>query len=173
MRAVVVVESMFGNTRQVAKAIAEGLQNAVDVEVLDVGVAPETFDPDVRLIVVGGPTHMFGMSRPDSRTQALAKAGAGARSADTGIREWIERLGPLGPRVATATFDTGLRSRLSGSAAASASKRLRRRGVRTVSPGHSFEVTGKSGPLKAGELDRARAWGAELGALAGTGTTTT
>jgi hypothetical protein len=170
MRAVVVVESMFGNTRQVAKAIAEGLQDAADVEVLDIGVAPETFGPDVRLIVVGGPTHMFGMSRPDSRATALKESGAGSRSADVGLREWIERLGPLGPGVGTATFDTRLRSRWAGSAAATAGKRLRRRGLKTLSPAHSFEVTGKGGPLKAGELDRARAWGAELGRLAGTGT---
>jgi hypothetical protein len=169
MRAVIVVESMFGNTRQVAKAIAEGLAPAADVEVIDVTAAPTTFDPDVRLIVAGGPTHMFGMSREKSRTQALQEAGAGSRPSDVGLREWIEGLGPVGPGVATATFDTRLRSRWAGSAtaSASASKRLRRRGVRTISRSHSFAVTQKNGPLAAGEIDRARAWGVELGRLAG------
>ena len=166
MRAVVVVESMFGNTRQVAEAIADGLRPAVDAEVLDVAVAPEAIDPEVGLVVVGGPTHAFGMSRPSSRAQALQEAGTREGSPDVGMREWIEHLDPLRAGVVTATFDTRMKSRWAGSAAASASKLLRRRGVQTLAPAHSFVVTDKSGPLAAGELDRARAWGAELARVA-------
>ncbi|WP_242448190.1 flavodoxin domain-containing protein [Cellulomonas sp. WB94] len=94
MRAVVVVESMFGNTRQVAEAIADGLRPTVEAEVVDVGVAPETIDPEVGLLVVGGPTHAFGMSRPASRTQALQEAGTPGGSPDVGMREWLEHLAP-------------------------------------------------------------------------------
>jgi flavodoxin len=166
MRAVVVVESMFGNTRQVAEAIADGLRPAVDADVLGVGTAPEVIGPDVRLVVVGGPTHAFGMSRPTSRAQALQEAGTPQRSPDVGMREWLEHLGPVGAGVLTATFDTRMRSRWAGSAAASASKLLRRRGVQTLAPSHSFVVTDKAGPLAPGELDRARAWGAELARVA-------
>jgi Flavodoxin len=168
MRAVVVVESMFGNTRQVAEAIADGLRPAVDADVVDVGAAPEVIDPEVGLVVVGGPTHAFGMSRPPSRAQALQEAGTLDGSPEVGMREWLEHLSPVGAGVVTATFDTRMRSRWAGSAAASASKLLRRRGVQTLTPSHSFVVTGKSGPLAPGELDRARAWGVELGRLAGT-----
>ncbi len=168
MRAVVVVESMFGNTRQVAEAIADGLRPALAAEVVDVGAAPAVIDPDVGLLVVGGPTHSFGMSRPPSRAQALLEAGTPDGSPDVGMREWLEHLGPVGASVVTATFDTRLKSRWAGSAGASASKLLRRRGVATLAPAHSFVVTAKAGPLAAGELDRARAWGAELSRLAGT-----
>ncbi|HEX5332511.1 MAG TPA: flavodoxin/nitric oxide synthase [Cellulomonas sp.] len=168
MRAVVVVESMFGNTRQIAEAIADGLRPAVEAEVVDVGAAPEVIDPDVGLLVVGGPTHAFGMSRPTSRAQALQEAGTHDGSPDVGMREWLEHLDPVGPGVLTATFDTRMKSRWAGSAAASASKLLRRRGVQTLAPSHSFVVTDKPGPLAPGELDRARAWGAELARLAGT-----
>lgn len=171
MRAVVVVESMFGNTRQVAEAIAEGLRPAVDTEVVDIGAAPEAIDPDVGLVVVGGPTHAFGMSRPASRAQALQEAGTSGGLPDVGMREWLEHLGPVGAGVVTATFDTRMKSRWAGSAAASASKLLRRRGVQTLAPSHSFVVTDKSGPLAPGELDRARAWGVELAQLAGSPTT--
>lgn len=166
MRALVVVESMFGNTQQVAEAIAEGIRPTLAADVLDVGAAPEAIEPDVGLLVVGGPTHAFGMSRPTSRTQALQEPGATGGSADVGMREWLEHLGPVGAGVVMATFDTRMRSRWAGSAAASATKLLRRRGV-SLAPAHSFVVTGKPGPLAPGELDRARAWGAELAQLAG------
>jgi hypothetical protein len=173
VRAVVVVESMFGNTRRVAEAIAEGLRPAVEAEVLDIGAAPEAIDPDVGLVVVGGPTHAFGMSRPSTRAQAVQEAGTSAGSPDVGMREWLEHLGPLGAGVVTATFDTRMKSRWAGSAAPSASKLLRRRGVPTLAPSHSFLVTDKGGPLAPGELDRAREWGAELGRLAASTTTGT
>ncbi|NMM31015.1 MAG: flavodoxin family protein [Cellulomonas sp.] len=168
MRAVVVVESMFGNTRQVAEAIADGLRPALDAEVVDVGAAPEVIDRGVGLLVVGGPTHALGMSRPTSRAQALQEAGTPDGSPAVGMREWLEHLSPVGAGVVTATFDTRMKSRWAGSAAASASRLLHRRGVQPLGPAHSFVVTAKAGPLAAGELDRARAWGAELAQLART-----
>lgn len=59
MKIVVVFESMFGNTRQVAAAIAEGLapSGAVDsVTVNDAGAKDAAESAD--LLVVGGPTHV-------------------------------------------------------------------------------------------------------------------
>jgi hypothetical protein len=60
-----------------------------------------------------------------------------------------------------AVFDTRLRSRLSGSAAAKAARLLRRRGARVVDR-RSFYVTGGRGPLRDGERDQARRWTADL-----------
>jgi flavodoxin len=67
MRALVVYESMFGNTQAIANAIVQGLSGRMRVEALEVGVAPATIDDDVALLVVGGPTHAFGLSRPQTR----------------------------------------------------------------------------------------------------------
>ena len=53
MSALVVVESMWGNTREVGEAIARGL--GADVSVVDVSQAPSTVPDDVDLLVVGGP----------------------------------------------------------------------------------------------------------------------
>ncbi|HLM17565.1 MAG TPA: flavodoxin family protein, partial [Acidimicrobiia bacterium] len=65
--AMVVYESMFGNTRAVAEAIADSLARHFDrVDVLEADVAPLTLD-GVSLVVVGAPTHAFGMSRPSTR----------------------------------------------------------------------------------------------------------
>ena len=60
MKAMVVYESMFGNTAQIAKAIAIGLGESVDqVVAMEVSQAPADPGPDVGLIVAGGPTHAF------------------------------------------------------------------------------------------------------------------
>ena len=58
MKALVVYESMFGNTEQIARAVAAGLEESVDVvQVAEVTDAPTEPDPEVALIVAGGPTH--------------------------------------------------------------------------------------------------------------------
>jgi flavodoxin len=63
MKALVVYESMFGNTEEIAHAIADGLGESVEVQLAEVADAPVEPNPDVALIVVGGPTHAFSMSR--------------------------------------------------------------------------------------------------------------
>ena len=167
MRALVVYESMFGNTQAIADAVADGLSDRMRVEVLEVGAAPTTIDDDVALLVVGGPTHAFGMSRPQTRQDAARQAAEGLVSRGIGLREWLATLqAPAG--VAAATFDTRIsRPRLPGSAARAAEKRLRRLGFRIVAPAASFYVEGTSGPLQEGEPERARRWGQTLGSKTG------
>jgi hypothetical protein len=63
MHALVVYESMFGDTEQVAHAIAEGVGTRAVVRVVAIGDAPTPVPDTVDLVVVGGPTHAFGMSR--------------------------------------------------------------------------------------------------------------
>jgi hypothetical protein len=156
--AVVVVESMFGNTRAVADAVAAGLSESVPTTVVDVAEAPALVIAD--LLVVGGPTHAFGMSRPGTRGAAVTQGAGNARSV-TGIREWTSRLGRRPGSVAT--FDTRIRRRgVPGSAARAALHRLRRLGLQPLDVPHSFWVTGTDGPLLDGELERARDWGRRL-----------
>ena len=47
MKALVVYESMFGKTEQIARAIAVGLGESVDVQVAEVTDAPTDPDPEV------------------------------------------------------------------------------------------------------------------------------
>jgi hypothetical protein len=166
MRVVIVYESFFGNSRLVAEAIAEGIRTDTPcAEVRCVNVFDG--DPDVArgadLLVVGGPTHMHGMSSAISRRIALqtdARA-LGTRPA-TGLRELIRDL----PRVAwgtrAAAFDTRGEARGVGGASQGIARRLRSRGYTLVSKPTGFAVTGVDGPLADGELARARAWGALL-----------
>jgi hypothetical protein len=167
MRALVIYESMFGNTQAIADAIAEGLSGRMRVDAVEVGVAPATIDDDVTLVIVGGPTHAFGMSRPQTRQDAARQATAGLVSRGLGLREWLTTVqGSAG--VAAATFDTRIgKPRLPGSAARGAEKRLRRLGFRIVAPAASFYVEGTLGPLQEGEKQRARRWGESLGSTTG------
>jgi hypothetical protein len=160
-----VVESWFGNTSAVASAVAEGLRRSMTVEVRDVG-APLALDRPIDLLVVGGPTHALGMSRPDTRKDAARQAGR-TPATDIGVREWLGTL-PRGVLGKVAAFDTKIdKSWVPGSAARGIGKRLRALGGDLVTAPESFRVTGTPGPLAAGELDRARQWGERLAATLG------
>ncbi len=165
MRVLVVHESMFGNTAEIAEAISTGVSTLPDVEAELVPVRRAPTDlHDVDLLVVGAPTHAFSLSRASTRADAKSKGGDELAADAIGVREWIEQLDPAGG-PAVATFDTRVRRpRLPGSAARAARKRLRGRGLRAVEPPMTFWVDGTSGPLLAGEADRARRWGADLAA---------
>jgi flavodoxin len=163
MKALVVYESMFGNTRTIATAVAEGLASTrADVEVSEVGVAPVEVGDDVDLLVVGAPTHAFGMSHPNTRTSALEHTDQPLVSPGIGLREWLDRVRARAG-LAVAAFDTRTDQRwLPGSAARGAQRRLRRRGFQPVTGARNFHVTGMTGPLVDGEPDRAREWGERL-----------
>ena len=167
-RALVVFESMFGNTEEIARAVAAGLGRHVSTDVVEVGSAPIEPDDDVALLVVGGPTHAFGMSRTDTRHEAVARRdGALPVSSGIGVREWLEAA-RLRPGLRTAAFATRTAMRwVPGSAAGAIQRQLRGHGLDLVTPPRSFHVTGIEGPLVAGELDRARAWGDRLGVRLG------
>ncbi len=163
MRALVVFESMFGDTKAVADAIAVGLAETMLVETVEVGSAPTAIDPAIDVLIVGGPTHAFGMSRVGTRQDAVKQSeGAGVLSDKLGIREWLEVVN-VSPQLQVAAFDTRVyKPHLPGSAAHAAERRLRRLGCTVFAPAKSFYVAGTKGPLVDGELDRAVGWGRSL-----------
>lgn len=166
MYALVVYESMFGNTYKIAEAVADGLALTMKVEVVEVGSAPTTLDGEVDLLVVGGPTHAFGMSRPSTRQSAAEQAKRPLVSQGNGLREWLGSVRTGSARLAAVAFDTRIsKPRLPGSAARAAGKRLRRQGLRIAAPATSFYVVGTQGPPVSGEIERARMWGEQLASL--------
>lgn len=167
MRAVVVYESMFGSTRRVAEAVGEGLGPVGEVVVVSVEEADAALEGGVDLLVVGGPTHVHGLSRPRTRASAAAmadKAGSALaldeHARGPGLREWL----PAAPATAAlgAAFDTRIRFPLSGHASRAIGRRLRRRGYVMAEAPESFLV-GDENALQPGEEERARAWGERLG----------
>jgi len=156
MRALVVVESWFGNTAQIAEAIADGLREAgAEVEVTTAASAPH--EPLADLIVVAAPTHNLGLPTPASRDKAIEGGGTGET---TGVREWLEQALPSAARLTT--VDTAVAGAFSGSAAKAAQKLARRKGWH-ADRGPSFVVSGTKGPLAADALKTATALGRSLG----------
>jgi Flavodoxin domain len=164
MKALVVYESFFGNTEQVAQAITKGLSEHGDVEIFDVASAPTELTGPVDLIVVGGPTHAFSMTRESTREDAF-RQGATRGSTAVGVREWLEHLHRGRHAELVATFDTKADKvrHLPGSAATGAANAAHRLGYKSAVKPMSFYVHGVSGSLLDGELDRAQAWGDGLG----------
>jgi flavodoxin len=161
VKALVIYESMFGNTEAVARAVAEGMSDRFDVVVADVRTMPRAFGMD--LIVVGAPTHAFGMSRPATRADAVRQGADRENVAEVGLREWLDT-SPQLARTAAAAFDTKIDNRMAGSAARKASRKLRRLGCRVIARPESYHVTGTPGPLMDGERERARQWGEKVAA---------
>ncbi len=167
MRALVVYESMFGNTKAVALAIAEGIGHEMKVDAVEVGDAPAMPPPDVDLLVVGGPTHAHGLTSPKTRADAADRAGARLVSRGSGIREWLDALTPGPTPIAATAFDTRIKGPelLWGSAAKGAAKKLKELGFRIMPP-TSFVIAGPTGEpfdrLPSEELERARTWGKTL-----------
>lgn len=168
MSATVVYESVYGNTRAIAEAIAEGLGDAEVVPVHE--ASDQMFDTD--LLVVGGPTHLHGLTTTRSRQIAVEAAhedGSGqvepGAEEEPGLRAWLRDL-PSGQSGKAAAFDTRADKSpwLTGAASRGIAKRLSHRGYEVVSR-QSFLVEDSEGPLAEGELARARDWGHKLSGL--------
>ncbi|MEV3936786.1 flavodoxin domain-containing protein [Glycomyces sp. NPDC049804] len=164
MRAAVIYESMFGNTRAVAETLAEELARHMEVELHEVGEAPASIDASIGLVVLGAPTHGFTLSRPTSRQEAAGMTPDRLVSPGIGIREWLEAA-EAAPGTRAVVFDTRI-SHVPGWAARAAARRLRRSGFTIFARPASFKVEKTLGPLAPGELDRARSWATELASAA-------
>jgi hypothetical protein len=177
MRAVVIYESMYGNTHLVADAIASGLFDEAEltgVPLTELTVAPmvqatpemlQTAD----LVAIGGPTHVHGMSRAATRkaaVDAVHKAPAPEYELDrdapgVGIREWFASLPHFSGRAAA--FDTRMEGVpiFTGRASKGIARQLRKHGFTLVAPPESFLVTTRNA-LVDGEEARAQRWGTQL-----------
>lgn len=165
--AAIVYESMFGSTRRIAEAIAEGLRPHHAVSLVPVREA-ESLPDGTDLLIAGGPTHAHGMSRPESRADALKWAQNDRLDLQLepgfdvlGIREWIERSSPSVTRHVAFDTRVDMPRLFTGSAAAAIDKRLRHLGSRSLAEPMSFFVD-RDSHLETGEIDRARRWGAAL-----------
>ena len=75
MKITIVYESMFGNTHEVAEAIGDGVRMAqpdADVECVPVAEAVPELIKSTDLLVVGGPTHIRGMTSGFSRKMGVS-----------------------------------------------------------------------------------------------------
>ena len=159
MKAVVVYESHWGNTRAVAEAIAMGL--GPDARALTTDAATPEVIASADLVVAGAPVMGFSLPR-DGTLKQLAADTKGPTPPDVShplMRTWLDGL-EAGNRWAAA-FETRIWWSLRGATGTIESK-FERAGYRRLAKAERFVVGGAYGPMRAGELDRARAWGEEL-----------
>jgi hypothetical protein len=170
MKALVVYESLWGNTSSIASAIGEGLGEGTPV--LSTEAAASDLLDGVDLIVVGAPIHILNLPSAKTRQQIVAGAyGPPPSPPDLShppLRDWLARL-PRGD-MHFAAFETGVNAWYGHGAATKAAKALQRVGYRQIAKPMRFNVTGRPmqptafGMLCEGELDRARQWGELLAA---------
>jgi hypothetical protein len=160
MKAVVVYESHWGNTEAVARAIAGGI--GPGAAALSTDAAAGSVISEADLVVAGAPIMAFGL--PSEKVVSGIKPGANEPSPDLDhptMRTWLGGV-PNG-HGAYAAFETKLHWS-PGGATGAIETGLRNAGYHKISAAHKFEVTSKTGPLRDGELERARLWGTELAA---------
>jgi len=172
VRAVIIYESMFGNTHAIADAIGKGigenLEQVDNVVVVPVVEAGRERLGDADLLVVGGPTHFSSMSRKRTRKGAVATARNPKNdlvlehdAQGPGVRDWLKSLGQGHAKFAA--FDTRFKGPaiLRGRASRPISRKLHRDGFEMVAKPESFFVTLKN-HLEPGEEARAQDWGKQL-----------
>jgi len=160
MYAIVVYESHWGNTAAIAEAIAEGIGEGA--RAMPTSEATPALVAEADLIVAGGPVNMLTLPT-DAARAAIAKDPKHAVTppdlSHPSLRNWLDALPHR--TAAAASFETRLKWS-PGGATGTIDRSLQRAGYRTISKPQKFIVTGTYGPLREGEVERARAWGADL-----------
>jgi flavorubredoxin len=160
MIAVVVYESHWGNTAAIARAIAKGL--GPDARALTTAEATAENLAGAQLIVAGAP--LMGFTLPTEGMLHNLHTEHSPTPPDLShpsMRSWLDLLPP--GRGAAATFETRIWWS-PGSSAKAILHKLEELGYPAIAKPQRFVVEGKYGPLRAGEVERAEAWGAELAA---------
>ena len=143
MNILVVYDTVYGNTEQIGRAIAEGADS--DVKILHAKDAGPADFEGIDFLFIGAPTQG---GRPTQPTQGLLKALSSDDVKDLKI----------------ATYDTRISARwvgIFGYATGRIAKALKKKGANLTRDPEPFFVTGTEGPLKEGELERAAAWAKE------------
>jgi flavodoxin I len=155
MKALVIYDSAFGNTAQVAQAIGNALAPQMEVRVEHVGsVRPEQL-ADVKLLIAGSPTQKF---RPTAPITEFLK-GIPAQGLQ-GVK-----VAAFDTRIALSSIESSILRfivNMGGYAAKPIASKLKQKGGEVIMPPEGFVVEDKEGPLKAGELERAAEWAKQM-----------
>jgi flavodoxin I len=142
MKALIVYDSLYGNTEKIARAIAGVLTSSGEVKVLRASEVNPSELASLDLLIIGSPTQ--GGSPTKATLEFLSKL------PETAVKG-----------VKVAAFDTRLSTKLVGIfgyAAGKIADGLKRKGGNLILSPEPFFVKGREGSLKEGELERATTW---------------
>jgi flavodoxin len=145
MNALIIYESQFGNTEQIARSVAHALAQRGSVRLEPIERADPLMFEGADLLLLGSPTQHH-----DATPDMLA---------------CLDHIPPqMLAKLAVAVFDTRyhIARVFAGSAAHVIAKEVQQRGGRLIAPPESFFVTNREGPLEAGEVERAASWAGTL-----------
>jgi flavodoxin len=144
MKVVVVYDSVYGNTEEIAKSIAESIGE--EVKVVKAESTGETDLESIDLLIIGAPTY-GGRPTPN-------------------MKEFLNRIKAVSLKnVKIAAFDTRFPAawvKMFGFAAGKIEKRLKSQGGESVIKPEGFFVSGTKGPLVEGEYERAAKWAQDI-----------
>ena len=151
MKVLIVYDSVFGNTEQIAQAISDSLGSKENVETLRVNDVRIEKITGLDLLIVGSPTRGF---RPTKAITNFLK-----RISTNGLNG--VKVAAFDTRLLLSSIDSSVLRfivKTGGYAARSIANRLKKKGGDLIMPPEGFLVTGEEGPLKEGELERAADW---------------
>lgn len=136
-KAIVIYDTIYGNTEKVAKALASGMsEQGVQADSIGVGKVDINRLKEYDLLAIGGPTHAFGISKPMK-----------------GFLKKLKNVEEVKGKKAFA-FDTRMKIRIAGSAAKKIEKELKKLRMNIVRSSSSAIVLGSEGPLEEGTEDK-------------------
>jgi flavodoxin len=155
MKALLIYDSVFGNTGKIAKAIETGV--AKQGEIVSCPIAKATIDllANIDLLIVGSPTRGF---RPTEPLKAFLNQLTSAQLSSVNVATFDTRIDLKTIKSGFFRFVVNK----GGYAADGMAKQFRKMGAKSVLTAEGFLVTGEEGPLKDGELERAEEWGQKL-----------
>ena len=147
MKYLVVYDSYFGNTETIAKEIATTLDDCECVRVTDIN-----FREKVDLLIVGSPTRGF-------------KATASIQKFLNSLPSNVKNVALFDTRIDTGTISSGFSRWIIGNMGYANNKMIKivlKRKRNIIEPIEFFYVLGNEGPLKEGEIDKAKRWAESL-----------
>ncbi|MHA2230334.1 MAG: flavodoxin family protein [Candidatus Thorarchaeota archaeon] len=152
-KALIVYDSLFGNTKTVAEHLAMGIEESgIEVDCMHIDDIKINQMSDYDFLAIGGPTHMINVSKP--------------------MRAFLDRLSTIDLRGKFGfSFDTRVVSRmnsrrwfiLENSAAKRIESRMRKLKMVIIRKRESAIVGGREGPLESGVEDAFLDIGKEIG----------
>lgn len=155
MKTLIVYDSVFGNTEQIARAVAAGLGSQSEAVVVKVGKVTPDHLQGLRLLIVGSPTRGF---------RATPAMDAFLKGLTPGVLKGV-RVAAFDTRIDTRSIKGALWRFIvsrGGFAAPKMAVLLAQKGGTQAQPPEGFIVEESEGPLRTGEMDRAAGWGARL-----------